>query len=349
MVRALLLALLVAAGLGSSAGSAAPATLHVAINGNDANQGTAGAPFQTINTAAQKTWPGDTIVVYAGTYREVVVPLRGGEEGKPITYMAAPGEIVYVKGSELYRGKWTPAGKEGVWEARLEGIVAVDFNPFALQYEYFFRSHPATMPGAFPPRTRGQVFVDGQMLDEAESEADLLALPGTWLPGAQGKSLRVHFPPAVVDTATHEVEITVRQSVFRPEKRGLGYIILRGFHLEHAANQGISWFWDVNYAPQQGLVSCRSGHHWIIENNSIRFAKSIGIDVGTEGRETLDGQVTPMLVGYHLIRGNVISDNGQAGLCGLGHIGTKIIGNVFERFAQRIGSVPSLSMAMSSP
>ena len=33
---------------------------------------------------------------------------------------------------------------------------------------------------------------------------------------------------------------------------------------------------------QSGLVSCRSGRHWIIENNSIRWANSVGLDVGRE-------------------------------------------------------------------
>lgn len=329
MLEAVWIAALVATG---ASGLAESVRWHVAPDGDDAHPGTAEAPLRTINAAAQKAYPGDTIIVHAGTYREEVVPPRGGEEGKPITYQAAPGEEVFIKGSDFYQGEWAPTAQAGVWEARLEGIVSPDFNPYRLRFEDTFPGHRDNMPGAFPQRTRGQVFVDGRMLDEVDREADLMARPGTWKAGEEGRSLRVHFPVEVVDPSRHQVEITVRKAVFRPEKRGLGYLVLRGFHLEHAANQGISKFWEAGFAPQQGLVSCRSGHHWIIEHNTIRYAKSIGIDVGSEGRpESLDGQVTPKLVGYHLIRGNVISDNGQCGLCGLGHIGTQIIGNVFER------------------
>lgn len=332
MVEAVWFVSIIATGASAPADRAEPVYWHVAPDGDDAHPGTAEAPLRTINAAAQKAQPGDTIIVHGGTYREEVVPPRGGEEGKPITYLAAPGEQVFIKGSELYRGRWIPTGQPGVWEASLEGIVEADFNPYRLRFEDTFPGHRENMPGAFPRRTRGQVFVDGRMLDEVEDEADLIARPGTWRAAEEGQSLRVHFPPEVTDPSPHQVEITVRKAVFRPEKRGLGYITLRGFHLEHAANQGISKFWEEGFAPQQGLVSCRSGHHWVIENNTIRYAKSIGIDVGSEGRpESLDGQPTPDLVGFHLIRGNVISDNGQCGLCGLRHIGTQILGNVFER------------------
>lgn len=312
--------------------NAAPTHWQVAVGGDDNGPGTAEAPFRTINAAAQKAFPGDFIIVHGGTYREEVIPPRGGEEGKPITYMAAPGEKVFIKGSDLYEGTWVETGHKGVWEARIEDYVAQDFNPFGLEYEYYFPGHPETMPGAYPPRTCGQVFLNDRMLDETHSDDELIALPGTWKTMDNGKTLRVHMPPEVVNPASETVEISVRKAVFRPETRGLGYITIRGFHLEHAANQAISKFWQNDFAPQQGLVSCRSGHHWTIENNTIRFSKSIGIDVGTEGRRgMLDGQPCPKLVGYHLIKGNVISDHGQSGLCGLAHIGTQIIGNVFER------------------
>lgn len=50
---------------------------HVATTGNDANPGTAEAPFRTIQRAADAVMPGDTVTIHAGTYLGFVVRARG--------------------------------------------------------------------------------------------------------------------------------------------------------------------------------------------------------------------------------------------------------------------------------
>ena len=60
--------------------------LVVATTGEDVAPGTADKPFRTISRAAEVAMPGDTILVRAGVYRELVTPPRAGEPGKPITY-----------------------------------------------------------------------------------------------------------------------------------------------------------------------------------------------------------------------------------------------------------------------
>src|ERR1051325_1234697 len=77
---------------------------HVSVNGSDNNTGTAGKPFRSINKAASVAMPGDVIIVHAGVYRELIVPVRGGiSDNQRITYMAAPGEKVAIKGSEVVK------------------------------------------------------------------------------------------------------------------------------------------------------------------------------------------------------------------------------------------------------
>lgn len=297
----------------------------------DTNPGTEEMPLKTIQAAAEQAFPGDIILIHEGIYREEVIPPRGGEAEAPITYQSAPDEKVYIKGSEQYPGPWEPYTKPHIYSASIP-IRDEKKNPFATTLVEKLPIYLETMKTALTKRTLGQVFVDGQMLDEIDSIALLERMPGTWIALDGGEKILVHFPEWVADPANHIVELTIRKAVFRPEVRGLGYITIRGLILEHAANPAITSFWDRGYPSQQGLVSCRSGHHWIIENNVIRFAKSIGLDVGCEGRmDELDGQPTPKLVGYHRIKGNVISDNGQCGICGLGHIGTEILGNILER------------------
>src|SRR4051812_15457489 len=81
------------------------AEFHVSPNGNDANSGAAFATLHTISEAARRAQPGDTVTVHQGIYRERINPPRGGTgENARITYRAAPGESVVIKGSEVVTG-----------------------------------------------------------------------------------------------------------------------------------------------------------------------------------------------------------------------------------------------------
>lgn len=78
---------------------------HVAKNGSDSNPGTAEAPFLTISRAAQILTAGDTVTVHSGVYREWVSPRNSGlNRTSRIVYRAAPGEEVWIKGSEEIKG-----------------------------------------------------------------------------------------------------------------------------------------------------------------------------------------------------------------------------------------------------
>jgi len=77
---------------------AAAGTYYVSPNGSDTNSGTSPtAPLRTIQKAADRTDPGDTVSIMNGTYTEpgkgadVVRISRSGSAGKPITYRACPG------------------------------------------------------------------------------------------------------------------------------------------------------------------------------------------------------------------------------------------------------------------
>src|SRR4030095_4384242 len=89
---------------------------HVATIGSDDADGSEDRPFRTINRAADLAQPGDTVVVHGGEYREWVKPRRGGlSDLRRITYTAAAGEHVVIKGSERVTG-WEPDGGT-VWKA----------------------------------------------------------------------------------------------------------------------------------------------------------------------------------------------------------------------------------------
>ncbi len=102
---------------------------HISKKGNDANNGSIQSPFLTINHAINFTFPGDTITIHAGTYREWVKPIRGGASDlKRIVFRAAPGEIVEIKGSEIITG-WRKE-KNGVWKVVIPNSFFGNYNPY---------------------------------------------------------------------------------------------------------------------------------------------------------------------------------------------------------------------------
>lgn len=288
---------------------------------SDNGAGTEAQPFRAMSRAAELAKAGDTILVHAGTYRERVAPTRGGEPGRPITYAAFPGETVVVKGSEIWAPDWERVESgANVWRGALPPELFGDFNPFHIQ-----------AGGLTGRKTLGQVFVSGTMLTEVETRAELQTRAGTWLYEAEQETLALHFPPGQTPEIA-VVEVAARNRIFAPRVRGLGYITVRGFTFAHCANQMAGGFWEPN-GTQAGAVSCRAGHHWILEQNTIRFAKTIGLDCGGEGGlERADGpELGAAQVGYHIIRHNDISDNGECGITGLGHTGTRVLHNRIER------------------
>ena len=78
---------------------------------SDESPGTAQMPLKTISAAARIAEPDDTILVHEGVYRERVAPARGGEEGTPIVYQAAPGDRVIIKGSNVFAPQWKLGGE----------------------------------------------------------------------------------------------------------------------------------------------------------------------------------------------------------------------------------------------
>jgi len=160
------------------------ATYHVATNGNDTAPGTKAAPLRTIQRAADLAQPGDTITVHQGIYRERINPPRGGTAEKSrITYQAAPGEKVEIKGSEAVRG-WEKV-KEGVWKATLPNSFFGKFNPYndLIRGDWFD-------PRGRPHHT-GAVYLNGDWLTEAAKLEEVLSPDVTpaWLTQGGGQYL----------------------------------------------------------------------------------------------------------------------------------------------------------------
>ena len=139
---------------------------HVATTGSDTADGSATSPLRTINRAAALAMPGDTVRVHAGEYREWVRPARGGlSDRRRITYEAAPGERVVLKGSERVTD-WVH--HEGtVWRAEVPNALFGEVNPFAVEVDGDWLLHPPSGER----KHLGDVYLDGRSLYEVADVA----------------------------------------------------------------------------------------------------------------------------------------------------------------------------------
>ncbi|SDU93641.1 Protein of unknown function [Microlunatus sagamiharensis] len=335
-------------------------TFHVATTGDDAADGSAERPFRTIDRGARAAHPGDTVQVHAGEYREWVVPRRGGlGENRRITYEAAPGEHVVVKGSERVTGWEQVAGP--VWRVRVPNALFGDFNPYVEEIDGDWIVRPERDS---PRRHLGEVYLDGVASTEVATVAEVgqperrTEVTDHWTGIAQpvedpDQTQRVwhaevdHALDGGVTTITanfgdadpnaHLVEINVRRSVFYPLQHHLDFITVRGFELAQAACP-----WTPPTADQPALIGPNWARGWVIEDNDIHDAKCSAVSLGKEASTGHNWSTTRLdkpgyqyqlesvfsaeqigwdaeHVGSHVVRRNHIHHCGQNGV--VGHLG----------------------------
>lgn len=320
-------------------------TYVVAPTGNDHAAGDSAHPLRTISVASQRALPGDTVLVKAGVYRERVSPPRGGEPGQPITYRGETLGAVFVRGSELWRPAWSPH-QGRVYYAAPDPMVFDDQvyldsgNPFQVACA----STPHGRNGK-PERQRfdygdpnlvytcGQVIVNGALFTQVPFLSEVESQARTWTYDAATGRIYINFDR--LDPTEQTVEITSRRRLFAPHIRGLGHIVVEGFVFEHCGNQYPTNFWNTPIWAQAGAVGLRGGHHWIVRNNLIRYANTVGLDIGASGGNNERGQETSSTLtqaGHdNLIACNTIMDNGAAGIIGLDSTRVIIRDNVILR------------------
>jgi alpha-N-arabinofuranosidase len=258
---------------------------------------------------------GDVCTVHAGTYREWVRPRRGGtSDATRITYRAAPGEDVTLKGSEKITS-WVKAG--AMWKAVVPNTMFGSENPYVETIRGDYLNYGGNTH-------LGEVYLDGEPYAEVSSFNDLGAKPKTWLaqPDAKNTEIWANFG---ADDPNHALaEINVRRYAFFPTVIGLRYITVEGFHVMHGATQ-----WAPPTAhPQDGLVGTNWGFAWTIQDNVISDSKTVCV---SGGLGTSEGSEDITRVGHHLIRNNVIRRCGEAGVAGShGMVASVIDGNLVE-------------------
>ncbi len=305
----------------------------------DEGLGTTKKPLKSISRAVELAIPGSTVLVHEGIYRELVAPVIGGKKNEPITYKAVPGEEVVISAADIWNPTWIHV-KENVYKAKIEEKMfrgnKDGYNPFETKMDLRTRNKDHTVTG-IPcyeegyeiNLTLGQVIVNGNLIMEVSSlSPNIYNYENTWKYSSKDKCIYIHLADGVMPEK-QKIEITTRRQCFAPEHRGLGYINVQGFIMKYAGNQHPGAFWMIPENKQAGALSTRSGHHWIIEGNLITRNKSIGIDFGNEG--AIEGtSISRDSVRKHIIRNNIISDNGIGGIMGAGSRDVVIEGNLIK-------------------
>jgi len=315
---------------------------HVSVKGSDTNDGSYLKPLKTIGAACQIAFPGDTITVHGGVYREWVNPLRGGEtDSKRIVYRAAPGEKAEIKGSEIIKG-WEKA-KDNVWKVVIPNSLFGNYNPYrdSVFGDWFNRKGRI--------HHTGEVFLNGKSLYEKEKiekvfnpipDAKNLDPEGstyTWYCESDQNNTTIWANFQKFNPNKELIEITTRRTCFYPDKPGINYITISGFYISQAATQ-----WAAPTAEQIGMISTNWNKGWIIENNVISDSKCSGITLGKErgtghnvwsaDKDNVynDGNIHYIEVtfrvlrngwnkdhiGSHIVRNNTIFNCEQTGICG---------------------------------
>ncbi|KAA6300367.1 MAG: hypothetical protein EZS26_003492 [Candidatus Ordinivivax streblomastigis] len=303
-------------------------TLYVSKSGNDANPGTKRAPFLTINKAAQVAVAGDIVLVAEGVYRETVKPKNSGtDEAHRITYKTKKGAKVVVKGSEEIN-EWVQHSGN-VWRVSLPNMFFGDYNPYTTL-------HPHWASDYFPDYSCGDVYLNEEAYFQKTSVITVQNTAKTWYAEQSGENTVIYANFGTYNPNMELAEINVRQQVFAPDIWGLRYITVDGFTMMHAANR----YSDYPTAPehrQAGAVSVYGGLKWIIQNNTVINARSIGIDIGLGCGDW--GCFSSIVktqyyntdqYGSHIVRNNYIAKCGQSGIVGILSWNSQILNNRIE-------------------
>ncbi len=248
-------------------------------NASDDNAGTEESPFKTISKAASVVDMSDEVIIEEGTYREEVPIIRHGHQYYPeslVTFKAVVGKKVYLKGSDIFEPDWETLGA-GVFKAKLpQGLFQQGvYNPYELSGVINEPKKVRPVEGTKLEETLGQIYVDGEPLEQLDSLRVVENTPGSFVVSGEGKEIIVHFADGKVPKGKL-MELTVRERCFRPKFSGSVFIQTKGMVIEHAANPGPFCFcrpFSIRRNPGTG-ISIRKTY---CLRRSIRTCDNIGL------------------------------------------------------------------------
>ncbi len=285
------------------------ATFYVdkgAPNASDENSGTEAAPWKTISRAAtaKELKPGDTVLIKSGVYREHVDVKVTGEPGKPITFAAAPGARVVIKGSEIVKGKWTKLKDEANLKEPYPNAFT-DIWKIQLGDEYFTDPDFAHAYADKSKRWVSQVFIDDETPLQRIGDDPIYKNTEYLKLATVGRGLEDMIEESFYfDTATQTlyIKISGEPAWFNIEVGVRGWvltassvhdIVVRGLEMRHNRQPGGQWpmaaFSQCERAVLDGCKVyqadfCGFGlgrsKHCVVRNCDLSFNGNTGLGMG---------------------------------------------------------------------
>ena len=318
-------------------------TYYVNISAPVGGDGSKAKPFNKIQQAADIALAGDEVLVAPGVYRENVNPKNPGSEGKQIVYRSEKMLGAHITGAESAKN-WEKF-EGNVYVTRISNKIFGNYNPYTtlVSGDWFI---------AYMMAHTGDVFLNGKSMYEVKTLDEVKnpkVFQPSWDPDFSIYTWYTQQDSATdetviyanfqgIDPNTADVEYTVRENCFYPQKEGVGHITLSGFKVSKAATQ-----WAPPTAYQEGMIGPHWSKGWIIEDCEIFESKCSGISLGKykqpnndnkwlkwkykDGTQTerdciCQAQIegwTKENIGSHIIRRCNIHDCGQTGI--VGHLG----------------------------
>jgi parallel beta-helix repeat protein len=214
---------------------------YVSPAGNDANDGSLGAPWRTLGAAVQRSPGGTTIVLREGTYRESVQVY-----GKALTIQPYDNEKVWLSGSDVVTG-WVADGDD--W--RRDGWTP-SFPRVAAGTSSIDPAHPLA---GWPE----MAFVDGTALRQVATRGEVA--PGTFFVDDAKDQVFIGDDPS-----RRAVEVSARPwALYLNLATGS---VVRGIGIRHYAT------------PQSQIAALRAySDNLQLENLVVEWNASIGVSV----------------------------------------------------------------------
>ena len=336
-------------------------------NADDNGPGDKARPFRTINKAAQILQPGERVVIAAGTYRECVRPARGGTgPAQMISYEAAPGAKVFIKGSEVLKDGWqqetvaerfnarprrrhhrlAPRADERAVSRRLQSLRAAQHHG-QLGMAGYARSWTWARICAgvgwclwtASRWSRWNSFASWRwqnlppVPDFTKPPCRCLACrrAGAAAPIMQeiGGSPDARFSVDNPGPAIH-----VRLASGTPADHMIEVTTRQHAFIPAQSGTGYIRVKGITFQhagnaypfPQYGMVSLAGGDHWILEDNTIEWANGVGLDIGSDG----NSGGAPHPGASQIVRRNTFRYCGIEGIGGMGTSNTLMEDNLIE-------------------
>jgi hypothetical protein len=231
-----------------------------AATGADTNDGSQGAPFATIQAAANVAGPGATVHVAAGVYRETVTVEgnHGGTASNPVRFVAASGAVLDGSDASLEDGSAFTLHQDDVYWAPFQGecrYVAVNDQRL---YDY---------PSLADLMSSAEGISEGFFVDEAASRIYLRTPDGS-SPAGQSVHVASKTVGFLLDTVTD--------------------IVIEGFEIRYYGTAEYSGVGVDVRDTSRAWIRNNVIHHM---NEGVRVRRETASDNVIEGNEIRDTSV----------------------------------------------------------